>query len=327
MPVCHNEPNGEAIRDGITMTYTRLQAGEVRLLDGATGTELEKRGVPMSTNAWSGSAALDHPETLEQIHRDYIDAGADIITANTYATSRALLELDGLGDQFEVINRAAVHAARQARDRSGRPEVLIAGSLSHRGPIATGSARPDSGAIGLETMAEALREQAQLLRDEGCDLLLLEMLYDPARMPLVFKAAAETGLPVWAGFSARRGEDGSLLGFGPGEDIPFAQLVSILHDWDVDAAGIMHTPANLVSDALDSLRATFDGPLMAYPDSGYFKSPHWQFEDVIEPRELRRYAEGWIEQGAQVLGGCCGLSPEHIAALAPLKRDRRSGTR
>ncbi|HER34939.1 MAG TPA: homocysteine S-methyltransferase family protein, partial [Halothiobacillaceae bacterium] len=173
--VCHNEPNGAAIRDGITMTYTRLQAGEVRLLDGATGTELEKRGVPMSTNAWSGSAALDHPETLEQIHRDYIDAGADIITANTYATSRALLELDGLGDRFETINRAAVRAACQARDRSGRPEVIIAGSLSHRGPIATGSARPDSGAIGLETMADALREQAQLLRDEGCDLLLLEM--------------------------------------------------------------------------------------------------------------------------------------------------------
>ena len=89
VPVCHNEPNGAAIRDGITMTYTRLQAGEVRLLYGATGTELEKRGVPMSTNAWSGSASLDHLDTLEQIHRDHIDAGADIITANTYATSRA----------------------------------------------------------------------------------------------------------------------------------------------------------------------------------------------------------------------------------------------
>ncbi|MFI9654990.1 homocysteine S-methyltransferase family protein [Guyparkeria sp. GHLCS8-2] len=302
------------------MRYTAVQKGEVRLLDGATGTELEKRGVPMRTNAWSGSASLDHPEILEQIHRDYIAAGADIITANTYATSRALLELDGLGDQFETINRASVQAACRAKDASGRPDVLIAGSLSHRGPIATGSARPDSRAIGLDTMAAALREQARLLRDEGCDLLLLEMMYDPARMPLVFEAAAQTGLPVWAGFSARRGENGQLLGFGPGEDVPFAQIISILHDWEVDAAGIMHTPANLVSDALESLRATFDGPLMAYPDSGYFKSPHWQFEDVITPSELHRYAETWIQQGAQVLGGCCGLSPEHIAALAPLKR-------
>lgn len=307
------------------MTYTALRKGEVRLLDGATGTELEKRGVPMSSGAWSGPAALHHADVLERIHQDYIDAGADIITANTYATSRALLAVDGLGEQFETINRAAVHAALRARERSGRPEVLIAGSLSHRGPIATGSARPDSGAIGLDTMAEALHEQAQLLRDEGCDLLLLEMLYDPERMPLVFSAAAETGLPVWAGFSARRNPNGELLGFGPGEDIPFAQIISILDDWPVDAAGIMHTPSNLVADALTILRCSFDGPLMAYPDSGYFKSPHWQFEDVITPPELRRYAEDWIDEGAQILGGCCGLSPEHIAALAPLKRGPTPG--
>ncbi|WP_322522220.1 homocysteine S-methyltransferase family protein [Guyparkeria halophila] len=303
------------------MTYTALRKGEVRLLDGATGTELEKRGVPMSSGAWSGPAALDHADVLEQIHRDYIDAGADIITANTYATSRALLEMDGLGDQFETINRSAVHAAQRARDKSNRPDVLVDGSLSHRGPIATGSARPNSGAaIGLEKMARALREQARLLRDEGCDLLLLEMLYDPERMPLVFAAAAESGLPVWAGFSARRGDKGEVLGFGPGADVPFAEIVSILDDWPVDAAGIMHTPANVVSDALTILRPSFAGPLMAYPDSGYFKSPHWQFEDVIEPHELRRYAEEWVEDGAQILGGCCGLSPEHIAALAPLKR-------
>jgi len=303
------------------MTYTALRKGEVRLLDGATGTELEKRGVPMTSNAWSGRAALDHIETLEAIHRDYIEAGADIITANTYATSRALLERDGLGERFEAINRASVHAAQRARERCHRPDVMVAGSLSHRGPIAGGSAEPDQhAAIGLDEMAEALREQALLLRDEGCDLLLLEMMYDPARMPLVFEAAAETGLPVWAGFSARRGENGQLLGFGPGEDIPFAQIVAILNDWEVDAAGIMHTPPNLVSDALTILRRCFDGPLMAYPDSGYFKSPHWQFEDVIEPSDLRRYAEDWIEEGAQILGGCCGLSPEHIAALAPLKR-------
>lgn len=303
------------------MTYTALRDGEVRLLDGATGTELEKRGVPMSSIAWSGSASLEHADVLEQIHRDYIAAGADIITANTYSTSRALLEIDGLGDQFETINRSAVHAAQRARDKCNRPDVLIAGSLSHRGPIAEASARPDSGAaIGLDEMARALREQALLLRDEGCDLLLLEMMYDPIRMPLVFAAAAESGLPVWAGFSARRDEKGEVLGFGPDEDVPFAQIISILDDWQVDAAGIMHTPSNVVSDALKILRRSFEGPLMAYPDSGYFKSPHWQFEDVIEPRDLRRYAEEWIEEGAQVLGGCCGLSPEHIAALAPLKR-------
>lgn len=307
------------------MTYTALRKGEVRLLDGATGTELEKRGVPMSAGAWSGPASLEHSEILEQIHRDYIAAGADIITANTYSTSRALLKLDGLDDKFEEINRASVRAALRARERSNRPDVMVAGSLSHRGPIAEASAQPDTNAaIGLDEMTHALREQALLLRDEGCDLLLLEMMYDPVRMPLIFEAAAQTGLPVWAGFSARRDKKGQVLGFGPGDDVPFEQIISVLNDWTVDVAGIMHTPSNVVSDALEILRRHFDGPLMAYPDSGYFKSPHWQFENVIEPPDLRRYAEAWIEEGAQVLGGCCGLSPEHIAALAPLKRDPMS---
>jgi len=307
------------------MTYTALRKGEVRLLDGATGTELEKRGVPMSSGAWSGPASLEHGDILEQIHRDYIAAGADIITANTYATSRALLELDGLGDQFEQINRASVRAAHRARERCNRPDVMIAGSLSHRGPIAEDSARPDTtAAIGLDEMAQALHEQARLLRDEGCDLLLLEMMYDPVRMSLVFQAAVETGLPVWAGFSARQDETGQVLGYGPGDDIAFAQIVSVLNDWPVDVAGIMHTPSNLIADSLEIISRTYNGPLMAYPDSGYFQSPHWQFVDVIEPAELRRYAETWIEQGAQVVGGCCGLSPEHIAALAPLKRGSES---
>lgn len=304
-----------------TSTYRPLRRGEVRLLDGGTGTELEKRGAPMSAQAWSGAAALGHVDLLEAIHRDYIDAGADIVTANTYATSRPLLAREGLGDRFEEINRASIAAARRARDACGRPDVLIAGSLSHRGPIAAGSARPDSAAAGgLDEMAAALRELAGLLRDEGCDLILLEMMYDPDRAPLAFAAAAETGLPVWAGFSARRGTDGAVMGFDPGRDTPFADLAALLRQWRVDAAGVMHTPSDLVADALAVLRGAFDGPLMAYPDSGYFESPHWRFHDVISPEALRGFAEGWVAQGAQVLGGCCGLSPKHIAALAPLRR-------
>jgi homocysteine S-methyltransferase len=172
-------------------------------------------------------------------------------------------------------------------------------------------------------MSAALRELAGLLRDEGCDLIILEMMYDPVLMPVAYAAAAETGLPVWAGFSARRGADGRVLGFGPDRDASFEEIVSVLDDWDVEAAGVMHTPSDLIGDALEILRDRFNGPLMAYPDSGCFKSPEWDFHDVIEPAALRACAEGWVEQGVQILGGCCGLSPEHIAALAPLRRPPR----
>lgn len=299
----------------------RLRRGGVLLLDGGTGTELEKRGVSMAPQAWCGAAGVDNEEVLAAIHRDYLDAGAEILTANTYASNRLLLAMDGFGERFEEIVRGAVQTAKRARDEAGRPEVLLAGSLSHRGPVVAGTARPDNAAAGgKDAMAEAFRELALLLRDEGCDLILLEMMYDPERMPLAFDAAAETGLPVWAGFSARRGADGRVLGFGPEPDTPFEAIVSILADYEVAAAGLMHSQANVVGDALAILRERHDGPLLAYPDSGFFRSPHWVFENVIPPAELRRFAEDWVAGGVQVVGGCCGLSPEHVAALAPLRR-------
>ena len=299
-----------------------LRPGAVRILDGGTGTELQKRGVRMTAQAWCGPAALDNFSILQEIHRDYIEAGADIITANTYSTSRQLLELDGFADAFEAINRAAVGAAQAARRDSGRREVLIAGSLSHRGAIAPGTARPD-GNVDLDEMFAALREQALLLRDAGCDLIMLEMMYDPEKMPAVYAAAAETGLPVWAGFSARRGPQGQILGFSPDRPVAFESIVAVLEGWNIAAAGIMHTPSDLVTDALRILRGVFDGPLMAYPDSGYFKSPNWEFEDIVRPDDLRGFAEQWIEEGAQVIGGCCGLGPEHIKALSQLRRPPR----
>ena len=142
-------------------------------------------------------------------------------------------------------------------------------------------------------------------------------------MPVAFQAATATGLPVWAGFSARRGKDGRLLGFSPDQDIAFEETLRVLDDYGVAAAGIMHTPANLIDEGISILGRAFDGPLTVYPDSGYFKMPNWQFEDVIAPDDLRGFAAGWVENGVRVLGGCCGLTPAHIAALAPLSGSGR----
>jgi homocysteine S-methyltransferase len=149
------------------------------------------------------------------------------------------------------------------------------------------------------------------------------MMYHPDRMPPAFTAATETGRPVWAGFSARRGEDGRVLSFAADKDIPFEETVQVLAGFDVAAAGIMHTPCDVIGDAIAILRDAFDGPLVAYPDSGTLKMPKWQFEHIVPPNEFLEFATDWVAGGVQVLGGCCGLSPEHIAAIAPLKvRDR-----
>jgi len=298
-----------------------LRRGGIVILDGATGSELQRRGVAMDPAAWCGPATLGNAGVLEAIHRDYIAAGADIVTVNSYASSRLMLGPAGFGDRFEEINRAAVAAARRAREASGRPDVLVAGSLSHMCPIAGGGAHmdPDRAPSAAE-LAEAFGELARLLRDEGCDLILLEMMFDPDRMGPAFKAAAETGLPVWAGFSARRGPDGRVLSYSQESDIAFEDLLPVLDGFDVAAAGVMHTPPDLTGEAVAILRDAFAGPLTAYPDSGYFKMPQWQFEAVIPPDEFLRFATQWVESGVQIVGGCCGLSPEHIAALGPLKK-------
>ena len=97
----------------------------------------------------------------------------------------------------------------------------------------------------------------------------------------------------------------------------------MLADFDVAAAGVMHTPSDLIAEAIAVVRTAFDGPLTAYPDSGYFKMPNWQFEEVISPDELLAFAAGWVADGVQAVGCCCGLSPDHIAALARLKERGR----
>tara|TARA_A100001015_G_scaffold22212_1_gene25225 strand:- start:3319 stop:4227 length:909 start_codon:yes stop_codon:yes gene_type:complete len=292
----------------------KLETGDIIILDGANGSELERRGVPMDPKAWCGIASVEHLGILEEIHLDYIKAGADIITTHTYASNRLMLKSVQLEDKVVEINQAAIEVAKTAIKKSGR-KVALAGSMSHRVPEFDDEAKAPS----VHEAEEALDEMASILSKQNCDFILLEMMYHPVRTSLAFKSAIRTGLPVWAGFSARRGKNGEILNYFSSEDIPFEETVRILEDFDVDAAGIMHTPSNVVEDALEILKEVYNGPLFAYPDSGYFLSPNWQFKDTIEPLDLKEFGQNWIDNGVQVLGGCCGLSPHHIKALAELK--------
>lgn len=299
---------------------TKLAAGKLLILDGATGTELERRGVPMDDEAWCGTGVLRDPEALIAVHMDYIAAGADIITANTYASSRLMLEPAGLADRLEEINRTSVEAALEARRRAGAPDVLVAGSLSHMIPMAAASARNDlDRRPDADVMAEAFRELAGIHAAAGCDLILLEMMYEPERMALVFEAAKSSGLPVWAGTSARRGGDGAVLSFLQDNDVAFEEVAALTGMGGFQVAGVMHSSADVTGDALALLRTHHHGALMAYPDSGFFEMPHWRFENIIAPTRLAEFARQWVADGVQVLGGCCGLGPKHIEALAELK--------
>jgi len=231
----------------------------------------------------------------------------------------------------EKLNRGSVAIAREARERAagGRP-VAVAGSISNMMHMVAGAARVDPKRFTPLDQAEAsFREQANLLAEAGVDLLLLEMLYRPEYLMRCIRAARETGLPVWVGTSARYGEhpdgrpNGVVLSFAAEADIPFDEVIDAVLDAGAsEVIGVMHTSVNVTRDALAILRKRWHGPMMAYPDSGFFEMPAWRFVDIITPDALAAEASIWIEQGAQVVGGCCGLGVEHIAALRRMLAER-----
>ncbi len=310
----------------------KLAAGEVVLLDGGTGTELDRLGVPMDGVAWCALANKTHPEMVRQVHESYIRAGADVIAANTYATSRNVLGPAGLGDEVAAINQRAVALAQEARDHvaAGRP-VAVAGSMSIMMPFRPGSTGRDPDLTPSPAdMAANFREQAGLLAAAGVDLILMEMMYDPDEAKAATAAAIETGLPVWVGFSAGRRADGAVVGFRH-EDVPFAELVDGVLALGGDVAGVMHSSVNDTDPALDILIERWEGPVMVYPESLVPKGvaggrQSWDFERNITPDEFAKRCRGWVERGVQIVGGCCGITVDHMARMYDIV-PRRVGPR
>jgi methionine synthase I (cobalamin-dependent) len=303
--------------DAMAAIARKLADGDTIVLDGATGTELQNRGAPMDEGAWCAVATATHPDLLRTIHEDYVRAGADIVTANTFASARHLLERAGIGERTAELNRLAVRVAREAAARAGDEvgrAVAVAGSLSTMRPVGKGTDQRDPG-IDLRTIpwAANLREAAELQAEAGVDLLLLEMMSDLEHGDLALEAALATGLPVWVGLSAKR-RDGELMSYR--DDGPsFATLVRHYAAQPIGALGVMHTSLPDTEDALGILLDQASMPVMAYPEAGYFRSPDWQFTEV-QPEALAIAACDWVRRGVRVVGGCCGLGPAHIAAVA-----------
>ena len=313
----------------MTVFQQKLDAGEVVILDGAIGTELQNRGVTMDTDAWCGSAMLGDPGIIRTLHDDYIAAGADVITTNTFGTNRFTLEPAGLADRFDEINRLAVDLAKQARDAADHP-VDIAGSMSTMPPLAH-----IDGAPSPEAASDDYRRLADLLAEAGCNLIVCEMMMTSGHAEAAVDAARATGLPVWVGMSAHKEPDGRMLTFpaakqilaGRSTDEPDAlwrgrarqDLGAFARGLLADgaaAAGIMHSEIEDTTPGLEVVRDVFDGPLLAYAHSGQFAPPDWKFTDVIAADAYADAAAGWIaDHGVAIVGGCCGLGPDHIRAL------------
>lgn len=291
-----------------------LDRGEVVLIDGATGTELQKRGVPMHDRAWSGAAVAGHGDVIRGLHEDYIRAGAQVITANTFSTGRHSLEPAGLGDEVGLVNRRAVALAREARDAAAERPVAIAGSVCEW-VYDKRSRFTDPAAL-----AESFAEQCGLLAEAGVDIINVEMCQRLPDSALAVRAALATGLPVWAGVSCRRVEGQPIQTFDEETRGDLEPLVEGLVGLGAGVISVMHTPVTDIEDGLAVIRRHWNGPAGAYPESGYFVMPNWQFVEVITPDDLVTRAREWTQSGVQVVGGCCGLGPAHIRSLAEALR-------
>ncbi len=284
--------------------------GRPIILDGGMGTALERNGVPMDNRVWSGRAMLTHPDAVRSAHEAFIQAGAEAILTNTFSTARHMLEPGGLGSEVRKINSLAVDLAKQARERVARSPVAIVGSICEW----TSDLNPTW--CSPEVVGQAAREQAEVLAESGVDILALEMCERVELSEAVTDAIIGLGLPVWMGVSARTHQGQTELATASYADCSFEEIVKRISSYPVDIVNIMHTQIPDVDRAFEIVRRYWSGPIGIYPESGFFTMPNWNFVDVISPEDLVAEANTWVKNGVRLLGGCCGLGPDHIKALA-----------
>ncbi len=296
----------------------RLRNGERIMIDGGTGTEVERRGVPQLQNAWNGGGTLSHPDIVRGIHEDYIRHGAEIVISNTFATSRNTLQDAGVPELFPDYNHRAVELAREARAAMDRPNVLVAGGISHW----SFSGRLPS----LDDLRDGAAEQAWIMAEAGADLVMLEMMVEISRMLAVLEGAQTSGLPVWVGLSCAPDTDGTMcLQAGDtnaqGEVVArsgetLRDAIAALGGYDVPLLSIMHTDVRHIDACLDIVDANWTGLIGVYAHSGRFIDNQWIFEGTISPTEYADASQRWLNRGVQIIGGCCGIRPDHIAAMS-----------
>jgi S-methylmethionine-dependent homocysteine/selenocysteine methylase len=290
----------------------RLHDGEAVLLDGGVGTEIQRQGAPMSTALWCAEANLSHPDIVRAVHRGYLAAGAEVMTANTFASSPLLLEHFGRLEEMERIDARAIALAREAAAGSG---AVVAGSMSTMRPTVPGSDRTQLDHGWSEDAARALfARKARSLRDGGAEFIIMEMMRDLDYSLWACEAALASGLPVWIGLSVERGVDGRLVGFGR-PDSALEPVAAGLAALQPDVMAIMHTSVDDTLPALEVLRRHWSGPTAAYPECGRYEAPDWKFIGVAPPDEYAALSREWRRLGAHALGGCCGVGPAHIARL------------
>ena len=268
----------------------RLQES-ILIFDGGFGTELYRRNFFVNTSY--DDLNITAPETVSAIHQAYVDAGAEVLTTNTYNANAAALKQFGIADRAAQINHAAVAAARKAA--AGKPEILIAGSI--------GPAKSASGA--------AIAEQAEFLRQGGADFLIFESISSAEELQTALSALPEKEIAYVTSFvfdSEARLADGT----------NFTAILELVNAAEIPPAAIglnCGTGPETTLAALEKIAHRSGYPLITQPGSGVPKNVDNRFMQMTTPEYFTTYSMRYLNLGARGLGGCCGITPEHISDM------------
>ena len=307
------EQRGKRVRDSMTRDEFRNRILEKKIiLDGATGSNLQKRGMP--TGVCPEQWILEHPQVLIDLQKEYILAGSDAVYAPTFSGNRIKLEEYGLMDQIGEMNRRLAQLSFEAIDQSGvtRP-VMVAGDLTM-----TGQQLYPVGNLPFEELVDIYKEQVGYLAEAGVDFIVVETMMSLQECRAAVLAVKECSeLPVMVTLTFN--EDGRTL-FGT--DPETAALV--MTAMEVDAIGVnCSTGPDKMCQVIEKMSQYTALPLVAKPNAGLPQLVDGATVYDMGPEEFAREMMGLVEAGADILGGCCGTTPEHIQALADTLEERQ----
>lgn len=286
-----------------------LKKSKTFVLDGAMGTEISTRGVKTTLPLWSAASLLTNPDLIKQIHKDYINAGARIIITNTFRTTKRTFQKVGMEDKAREATILACKLAKEARKECGEDDVLIAGSMA---PLED-CFRPDLVPSYKELKKEHL-EYANNLKEGDVDFLLGETMISLREIKAVCEAAKKIGLPLAISFCCDK--NGNLLS---GEKLEDA--VKLVEKYSPVFLSLNCMSMSLIDKVLKNLQKMTSLPVAVYGqgDGKPSDGEGWKFKGKSRPSIYSKYAEGWLRNGAQIIGGCCGTNPEYIKRLIYLK--------
>ncbi|MSO93336.1 MAG: homocysteine S-methyltransferase family protein [Rhodospirillales bacterium] len=293
------------------------------VLDGGMGRELKRRGAGVDETLWSAGALVRAPAIVRDAHRAFIEAGADVITLNNYAVTPKTLAKGGIAERLDELTRLSAALAGEAREQSGR-HVQIAGAL----PPLSGSFRPDL--VDTDATNAAVYRRIVDILAPDVDLFLCETMSSAREARAAASAARAAGARTWVAWTLAPGRPAAK---GPrllsGETLDDA--LAALDGLGVEAVLFNCCPPEAITAAIPALREKTDLAIGGYANAYQSVPSNWKLEKdgfvpLREDLDVERYArvaQRWLDDGADIVGGCCGIGPAHIAALRTLVENRR----